>query len=613
MRTTVLCVGLAVLLACLLAAKPAHAATNFTVNSTGDQSDAALVDDPNVCDTDLSSPRNQCTLRAAIEEANDTDGADTINFSIDPGSAPGCDSTSKVCTISLDLTTSPIKLLPPITDPLRIDGYSQGKTTADPADDAKPATSTSNAALKIELSGNPSVALAYGLKITAANSTVKGLVFNAWGAGVLIDGSGATGNRIQGNFIGTDASGTQDLPSGDGVSIQDAPNNTVGGTKVGARNLISANNGDGVVIAGTGAEFNKVMGNYIGTKANGTKPLGNSNGVVIESAPNNTVGGTEAGARNVISGNGGGVWIENSGAEGNKVQGNYIGTTTSGTKDLGNHNAVFITDASNNTVGGTDADDGTVDGVVKARNIISGNFNDGVAIGSFGGGGAAEGNKVMGNYIGTDASGTQDLGNSRSGVLIFMPINTIAIVNTTTVTANTIAFNGQDGVQVTAGIENNTGNRILSNSIHSNAGLGIDLLGPGETSVSDVKTDNDAKDPDEGPNNLQNKPRITSAKPTTIGENKFTTIKGTLNSTPGQTFTIQLFRNRPGEDEGRTLLRQLPSITTDADGRAIFGTRVNRSAAPVGFAITATATNNSSRDTSEFSTPCTVLDLRCPP
>ncbi|MBA3472255.1 MAG: hypothetical protein H0T57_03340 [Rubrobacter sp.] len=130
--------------------------------------------------------------------------------------------------------------------------------------------------------------------------------------------------------------------------------------------------------------------------------------------------------------------------------------------------------------------------------------------------------------------------------------------------------------------------------------MGIDFAGDGPTS-------NDDMDPDLG---AQNKPEITSAKPVNKRvrgkRRRFTLIAGTLNSTPSTAFTIQLFRNFSGEDEGRTLLAHLPSITTDANGNASFGIRVRRGAAPVGSNITAAATDSTGGDTSEFSAPKTV-------
>jgi hypothetical protein len=111
---------------------------------------------------------------------------------------------------------------------------------------------------------------------------------------------------IQGNYIGTDVTGAVDLGNTyNGVAIWQSPNNTVGDTSASARNIISGNNVYGISIAGTGANGMLVQGNYIGTKASGIQTLGNSSdGIYLETA-NNTIGGTTSGAGNVISGNGG--------------------------------------------------------------------------------------------------------------------------------------------------------------------------------------------------------------------------------------------------------------------------------------------------------------------
>jgi hypothetical protein len=199
------------------------------------------------------------------------------------------------------------------------------------------------------------------------------------------------------------------------------------------------------------------------------------------------------------------------------------------------------------------------------------------------------------------------LGNHEGVVIVNGPNNTIG--GTTAGAGNVISGN-QFGVRIWG--DTATGNRILSNSIYDNDRLGIDLSAATDPFNGVTANDNDVPvDGDIGPNNLQNKPQITSAKPTKVKTRKFTTIRGTLNSTPGATFTIQLFRNLSGEDEGRTLLAHLPSITTNTSGAATFTKRVSRSAAPLGSAITATATNNSTGDTSEISTACAVSGVPC--
>jgi CSLREA domain-containing protein len=195
-------------------------------------------------------------------------------------------------------------------------------------------------------------------------------------------------------------------------------------------------------------------------------------------------------------------------ADNNRIEGNFLGTDPGGTQvGLGNGFGLFLEDdggsiilSDNNTVGGTSP---------EARNIISGNGDAGVFFFSSGGN-----NKVLGNYIGTTKSGTGELGNASSGVLVLGRNNTTIGGSA----RNTVAFNGRHGVEVDHFA---TGNRILRNSIFSNVGLGIEL---GE----DGRTANDPGDADTGANKLQNFPVLSSAE--TVGA---TTIKGGLNSTPG--------------------------------------------------------------------------------
>ncbi len=262
------------------------------------------------------------------------------------------------------------------------------------------------------------------------------------------------------------------------------------------------------------------------------------------------------------------------------IEGNFIGTDPSGTIDLGNDlYGVYIGD-DDNKVGGTAA---------GARNVIAGNEVDGVVI-------SGTANKVTGNYVGTDAAGTGVLGNDGDGVYVFGSDHTVG--GTTVGARNVIAGNEADGVSVVSG----AGNRISFNSISSNGGLGIDLLGPGESptghwsGATNTPTANDPQDPDVGPNDLQNKPAVTSATTTAIA--------GRLNSTRNTTFTIQLFAN-PSGDEGETFIGQT-SVTTNANGNAAF-TLVPSRAVAEGQTVTATATGPSG-STSEFSVPATVRE-----
>jgi CSLREA domain-containing protein len=551
--------ALGVLLAALVAslmltAQPSHASTTFTVDSTADYGDVTRGDGK--CDIGtIMLLGERCTLRAAIQEANATSGTDTINFAIPAGQEP---------------VITPATQLPTITGPVTINGYSQPG--------AQPNTRAvgTDAVLKIVLSG-ASAPNAEGLVIGASNSTVKGLVINRWFYGIYIDGLNSTGNRIAGNFIGTDPSGTQSAGNYDGVRLRYGSNNTVGGTSAAQRNVISGNLFSGVSLGDGDTTANRVSGNYIGTDASGTKDLGNSEQGVYVHGRNNVVGGTTAGERNVISANNHeGVLISGSDATGNKVTGNYIGTDASGTNGLGNSTDGVRISAPNNTVGGATAGE---------RNVISANAYQGVRLD----GPNATGNKVMGNYIGTDKYGAAALGNSADGVFVIHSPNN-AIGGGTAAGRNVISANAGSGVSVFG--DDATGDRLLQNSIFANGGLGMDLGDDGPTA-------NDSGDADTGPNNLQNKPVINSAR---TGSLK-TTIKGSLNSTPNKTFAVRFFSNPSGTDEGKTFIGQ-KSVTTDGSGNVTFSF-VPTQKVGSGRRVTATATSPAG-STSEFSAPRTV-------
>jgi hypothetical protein len=297
--------------------------------------------------------------------------------------------------------------------------------------------------------------------------------------------------------------------------------------------------------------------------------------------------GLEA-ARNLISGNHnagvfmGANFFQGVQADSMRVQGNYIGTDRTGTKDLGRpgqrHNGLDLENASGTTVGGTTA---------AARNVISGNGETGLYLL------ADSGTRILGNRIGATVSGTGALVNADEGVFIDNGSSNNEIGDGTSAGSNTIAFNGRDGVAVFSAA---SGNEVSHNSIFSNVGLGIDLLGTGEDFLTDVPTKNDAGDTDSGANNLQNKPILTSAK---TGSLK-TTIKGNLESNHDRTFTVEFYANPSNTNEGKKFIGET-SVTTTVDGLASFAFTLGAKV-PVGQTITATAT-----DTSEFSAPRTVV------
>ncbi|MDA0744994.1 MAG: right-handed parallel beta-helix repeat-containing protein [bacterium] len=661
------------------------------------------------------------SLRQAILDANANPGLDTIDFNIS-GAGPH--------------TIAPLFALPTVTDPVVIDGTTQPGFSGSPI---------------IELDGSSAGTSANGLRITAGSSLVKGLVINRFGGdGIRLETAG--GNRIEGCFIGTNPNGTAALGNHYGIQIVGTPNNTVGGTASGTRNVISGNTGQGIRISGNPATGNVVAGNFIGTDVTGTVALGNGHfGVSIQDAANNTIGGTTAETRNLISANLSGIGIVGITATGNGVQGNYIGTDITGTVDLGNngngvgiaspdntvggtvpgsgnlisgnnfvglvigganaigvvvqgnrigtnalgsdalgngHAGIQIAGAPGNTIGGTTdgarnlisgnnnegilvtgagalgnnilgnfigtnaagddalpnrrgvhlsaAPGNTVGGTTaQARNLISGNGGEGVLVSGAG----AAGNQILGNFIGSDVTGTVVLGNNHLGVSIHSSGNTLGgqlpgagnliagskfsgigvsgtdnviqgntigtdatgtvllgngdrgigisgagntVGGTAAGEGNVIAHNISDGVLVVGG----TGNRIQGNSIHSNGGLGIDLFG-----INGVNL-NDAGDADTGGNELQNYPVLNAVTSNSIA--------GDLNSAPNMTFRIEFFANGVGDasgfGEGETFLGAV-DVTTDASGNASFNAAVSVGS---GQFVTATATDPDN-NTSEFS------------
>ena len=608
------------------------------------------------------------SLRQAILDANANFGADIINFNIGSGAK----------------TIKPLSPLPAITEAVTIDGTTQPGFAGNPI---------------IELTGLEPDFIGPGLEIHASNSVVRGLVINrfiglpyrgiqvvtgvnniiegnfigtdlsgtvALSRGLTSDATGmigveltssnnliggttaaarnvisgnlwgvilnscifeapVTGNVVQGNFIGTDVTGTLLVENGTGITTGvegfcgGSPGTTIGGTTAGARNVIA---GGSFRIHLVGAESSLVQGNYIGTDVSGTVDLDASNpfnrgdGIDIsERAHDVLVGGTTAAARNVISGNWVGVQINGGNTTGCLVQGNYIGTDTSGSSGVNNlfSGVYLLFGTAGNTIGGA---------VSGARNIISGNNRNGIEIGKLDKA-ATTNNVIQGNYIGTDVTGTIPLGNGSSGDGIDVPAN----ADGNRIEDNLIAFNARNGVFMpnVDAPNNNPGIRIeiIENLIFANGSLGIDL---GNLGV----TPNDAQDPDAGPNNLQNFPVLTSAtlSPASDSEARIgangtvplstsATVSGTLNSTPNATFTVhwyfsvapQCANNQPPTQP--LVFGRVPGIMTNAAGNAPFSILFDFPEGTEGGVINCTATD-AVGNTSEFSA-CLPVGTTPPP
>jgi hypothetical protein len=225
--------------------------------------------------------------------------------------------------------------------------------------------------------------------------------------------------------------------------------------------------------------------------------------------------------------------------------------------------------------------------VAAARNVISGNTGDGVRLLD------AQGNILQGNHIGVDASGTADLGNGGHGISLTIDSRQ------TTIMGNVIAFNGMDGIDASGG----TGNAILANAIFNNDGLGIDQSNEG---LTEGVTPNDPGEADA----VQNFPVLTSA----VISGGSTTITGSLQSTPNTAFQIRFFVSptcdASGNGEGQTQIGTLDNVTTDLLGALTINVPFAVTLTE-GHAVTATARNIATNDTSEFSA-CVLVTSPAP-
>jgi hypothetical protein len=508
---------------------------------------------------------------------------DEIDFAITTGA--GYNSITGVATIQ------PQSALPPITNTVIINGYTQGQGTSFPA---RPNTLAvgDNAVWTITLldPGSDDV-----LDLAGGNSTVEGLSlqvqFHDPGIHLTSNNNFVVGNNIQetGGYAG--------------VLVDGASGNTIGGTMPAARNLITAafeqhfTNGIAILggaIAAASANNNVVEGNYIGTNAAGTATPPGSDGTqgiwLLGSVSGNTIGGTSAAARNIIAGWGDDVVFQSSllssSNTGNLLEGNYIGTDVSGMVALLGPDG----ESGNVSLFGPGTGANTV-----ADNLIAG----GVSVFSVTGGG---GNLIEGNLIGTNATGTERLPDNTNnnnvggdGIGIFNDNNVVE--------GNTIAFQSGAGVAVGGG----TGNRIEDNSIYANGLLGI-TLGGQDSRISSVNTNaanNQANH--QGPNNLMNFPVLTSVQTSAAG----TTVNGTLDTgtangvpyLPNASVTLDFYADPTpdptGYGQGQTWLGST-TVTTDSNGHVSFTSPQFNTALPAGDFVSATATD-AAGDTSEFS------------
>ena len=291
-----------------------------------------------------------CSLREALLDAS---GGETISFNI-PGAGPH--------------VIKPTTELPGLVNSVSIDGYTQPG--------ASPNTATAwyagNASMRIVLDGSAAGASVNGLSIGGTAVLIRGLVIQNFSENGIMVGAFANGT-IQGNYLGTDYTGSFAAPNGgSGVNVHGS-DTAVGGRSPDERNLISGNAADGIQMNGEGPIL--IAGNFIGTDVRGTAPLPNGNdGVRLRDGTQSLIGNSDPGSGNLISGNGrNGLTMEGLGVHGVLVRGNRLGTAGDGETPLPNsgHGIYVALGAFGNTIGGVAA---------ANQNTIAFNGGDGVAL-----------------------------------------------------------------------------------------------------------------------------------------------------------------------------------------------------------------------------------------
>ncbi|MBS0439443.1 MAG: hypothetical protein JSS33_08565 [Proteobacteria bacterium] len=428
----------------------ARAASNVTITDAGD----GTIND------------SLCTLREAIIAANSQQSFDGCLFS-----GSGSPTTISFAIGSGLQTINVGSQLPPIAVPVVIDGLTQpgASCAAWPPTLAIQITSPTNGQYNgLTLNAGSGGSTIRGLVINGFNNN-QGYAYN-FNAAINILSSGnrvecnflgvqADGSTVAPNLRGVDINGSSNNFIGsDGTA-----------KAYFARNLISGNSYGQVDTRGNALSGNRISGNYIGTDASGSVAMGNqggADGVDINANPGPATGnyvgwdgvGDPALMRNVISGFTGstmaGVGMT-VGAQNNIVAGNYIGTDATGTHPIGNFFGVSLGSNSSifhNVIGS----DGNLDRI-KARNVISGNTFTGVDINAANG---THDNAVIGNYIGVDAAG-KPLGNGQYGISMdYSGANTLVNGNWIAGQGTAIRFfgSGSFGGGATAAFINNSGN-----------------------------------------------------------------------------------------------------------------------------------------------------------
>ncbi len=486
-----------------------------------------------------------------------------------------------------------------------------------------------------------------GISISGSNNVIGGteltdrnVIAGNGNAGIYISGSTSNNNAVHNNYLGLDANGAILATPGDiGVLLASgANNNLIGGDTDNKRNIISGHSEFGIHITGIDTDENNIQGNFIGTSVDGESSVGNNVGIQIDLGASDTnIGGANSGEGNLVSGNSFiGILITGSTTLGTEIKGNIIGLDKDGEAALGNSDdGIAIRDgSSNNFIGGLTANERNVIsgngdvGIIfrdsgTSNNTVVGNYigsdatgeiefgnrmgiritnaNDNI-IGSVGAGNLIVGNQTNGidikganatnniivaNIIGTNATKNKDLGNTGSGIHIGDSASDTVIGGNAINQANVILHNNY-GILIQ---ETSTENSILINEIHQNATLGIELNEDG------IDT-NDPLDADSGANHRTNFPVITTA----MVNGTDLVLRGTLLTQADADSTIRFFVNQNSELDGHGEGEQFIGstlVTANAQGEVSFNITLTGASIPAGRYITATSTVNN--NTSEFS------------
>ncbi len=539
------------------------------------------------------------SLRQAIIDANaDAGPTRLINFAI-PGTPP---------FVITPLTFFDLIVVPNTT----VDGTSQA------------GWAPNSPVIVIDGSSLPAPGVVTGMLTISAtdNCIIQGFVLNnaskSQQLGILITDNGAIGannNAVYGCFIGTDVTGTIAAPNRNGMRVNaftndSSNNNIIGGPNLGQRNLISGNTGLGLYLL-KNTNSTVIQNNYIGTDITGTLAIpNNAAGILVqgsltplptERCTGTIIGGPSAQEGNLISGNANGTGIVGIALQENVfatvIQNNLIGVDVTGTLPLPNDLAILA--AGNSTIA-------PVDGTSIQGNVISASTFNGIALQE-----NITNSTITGNFIGTDKTGTLNLGNGNSGILIqsfngfgftfAQPLVTLAgsgpcfnnaVGGTNPGDKNIICFNGQAvsgdqfGVFVQGdNISQDDLNPILENSIFLNKSNGIELQ--------------------TGGNNLQIPPILISALLDPINNNVI--VKATAPTTPAASnFRLEFFTNNTNRNpitEGQRFIGAIPSVPSGTTVQQVFTVPLPLIPATAFISATATNLNNTGGtpgDTSPF-------------